>query len=82
MKFLELYQMHPCIWDPKNSAHKNKKKVSDAWTDIKKKHGTRVHSYAAKKEERIFDVYIQGVQDKNLHDLLVTLYLCIYKLYW
>nr|CAI5838323.1 unnamed protein product [Callosobruchus analis] len=34
MKFLELYQMHPYIWDSKNSAHKNKNKVSDASIDI------------------------------------------------
>lgn len=26
--------MHPCIWDPKNSSHKNKKKLNDAWVDI------------------------------------------------
>nr|XP_026483151.1 uncharacterized protein LOC113391404 [Vanessa tameamea] len=37
MRFLELYQTHPCIWDPKNRSHKNKTRLSDAWTDIKNK---------------------------------------------
>lgn len=39
MRFLDLYQMHPCIWDPKNGGHKVKTKVSDAWIDIKNNMG-------------------------------------------
>ncbi|CAG9574109.1 unnamed protein product [Danaus chrysippus] len=39
LRFLELYQMHPCIWDPRNVAHKNKTKVDDAWCVIKKELG-------------------------------------------
>ncbi len=31
MKFLELYQNEPSIWDPKHPLHKNKMKVHDAW---------------------------------------------------
>ncbi|CAG9569880.1 unnamed protein product [Danaus chrysippus] len=39
LRFLELYQMHPCIWDPQNVSHRNKTKVNDAWCVIKKELG-------------------------------------------
>ncbi|KAJ0182971.1 hypothetical protein K1T71_000947 [Dendrolimus kikuchii] len=39
MKFLELYQMHPCIWDPNNCSHKNIKKLNNAWIDIRNNMG-------------------------------------------
>ncbi|CAG4950316.1 unnamed protein product [Parnassius apollo] len=35
VRFLELYQMNPCIWDPGNEGHKNRQRVNDAWNTIK-----------------------------------------------
>ncbi|KAH9640457.1 hypothetical protein HF086_018123 [Spodoptera exigua] len=31
LSFLEHYQMEPCIWNPKDANHKDKKKQADAW---------------------------------------------------
>ncbi|VEN38003.1 unnamed protein product [Callosobruchus maculatus] len=51
MKFLELYQMHPCIWDPKDSGHKNKNKINAAWIDIEKDMGCECTVTELKKKK-------------------------------
>lgn len=32
LSFLEHYQMLPVLWDPQDKFHKDKKKLSDAWS--------------------------------------------------
>ncbi|CAG9792765.1 unnamed protein product [Diatraea saccharalis] len=39
LRFLELYQMNPCIWDPQNNNHRNRQRVNDAWNNIKESLG-------------------------------------------
>ncbi|KAH9629152.1 hypothetical protein HF086_011775 [Spodoptera exigua] len=39
LKFLELYQVNSCIWDPQNESHKNRQRVNDAWNNIKENLG-------------------------------------------
>lgn len=39
---IELYKEKECIWNPKNSDHKCRNSVHDAWTDIGKKLDTSV----------------------------------------
>lgn len=39
LTFLELYRSHPCIWDPKDVAYKDKTQHKKAWIDIKNKLG-------------------------------------------
>ncbi|CAK1578038.1 unnamed protein product [Parnassius mnemosyne] len=34
LRFLELYEKYPCIWDPKHIWYRNKDRVSEAWVDI------------------------------------------------
>ncbi|XP_062128340.1 uncharacterized protein LOC133840495 [Drosophila sulfurigaster albostrigata] len=33
-QFIELYKGHPCLWDPKNAAYKNKEKRSAAYANL------------------------------------------------
>lgn len=34
LKFIELYQAEPLLWNPRNSQHKNRNAVIDAWQRI------------------------------------------------
>ena len=34
MEFINLYEKHPVLWDPKHSNHKNRNSLNDAWLDI------------------------------------------------
>ena len=48
--FLELFQSEPVIWDPKEKAHKDKKKVNDAWIRIQEVMKIPIKDLKAKKD--------------------------------
>ncbi|CAG4962724.1 unnamed protein product [Parnassius apollo] len=50
LSFLERYQMEPCIWNPKDANHKDKKKQADAWIRLAKLTGRPVKEIKNKKE--------------------------------
>ncbi|KAL5233182.1 hypothetical protein ACI65C_000592 [Semiaphis heraclei] len=37
LEFWELYEAQPAIWNPKNTGHRNRKIVHDAWKEIESK---------------------------------------------
>ncbi|XP_047984629.1 uncharacterized protein LOC125225114 [Leguminivora glycinivorella] len=49
-EFIELYKNEPCIWNPKNKHHKDKRKIDDAWTRISNAMGIPVDELKRKKE--------------------------------
>lgn len=71
MKFLELYRSHRCIWDPKHSAHKNKRKLSEAWIDIQNnmEEPCTVVELKKKKESLMsaFRAYKTKIKRSSLH---------------
>lgn len=50
MTFLEAYQSKPCIWNPKDINHKDKKKVTDAWSQLSQALKKPVRELKIKKE--------------------------------
>lgn len=36
IKFMEIYQSQPILWDPKYRGHQDKAKTNDAWNKISK----------------------------------------------
>ncbi|KAF9418816.1 hypothetical protein HW555_004483 [Spodoptera exigua] len=50
LSFLEHYQMEPCIWNPKDANHKDKKKQADAWIRLAELTGRPVKEIKNKKE--------------------------------
>ncbi|KAF9417730.1 hypothetical protein HW555_005237 [Spodoptera exigua] len=50
MTFLEAYKSKPCIWNPKDANHKDKKKVADAWLQISHELKKPVKELKIKKE--------------------------------
>lgn len=50
LKFLELYQNEPVIWDPNHSHHKDKKKVKDAWVRLSQQLECSVAELKKKKD--------------------------------
>ncbi|CAB3250754.1 unnamed protein product [Arctia plantaginis] len=50
MAFLEAYQGEPCIWNPKDVSHKDKKKVADAWSQLSNTLKKPVKELKTKKE--------------------------------
>ncbi|XP_050360316.1 uncharacterized protein LOC126780094 [Nymphalis io] len=64
MRFLELYQTHPCIWDPKHRSHRNKTRLSDAWDDIKNKLGEPCTVQELKKKKESLMAAYRGYRTK------------------
>ncbi|XP_046976219.1 uncharacterized protein LOC124542299 [Vanessa cardui] len=64
LRFLELYQTHPCIWDPKHRSHKNKTRLSDAWTDIRDKLGEPCTVQELKKKKESLMAAYRGYRTK------------------
>ncbi|KAH9629559.1 hypothetical protein HF086_008603 [Spodoptera exigua] len=50
MTFLEAYKSKPCIWNPKDANHKDKKKVADAWLQLSHELKKPVKELKVKKE--------------------------------
>ncbi|XP_023947478.2 uncharacterized protein LOC112052579 [Bicyclus anynana] len=50
LTFLDYYKKEPCIWDPNNVDHKDKRKVADAWIRISKVTRVSVRDLKIKKE--------------------------------
>ncbi|XP_014279545.1 uncharacterized protein [Halyomorpha halys] len=50
MYFLECYQAEPCIWNPQDQDHKDKKKVAEAWSRISEILHKSVKDLKIKKE--------------------------------
>ncbi|XP_050424209.1 uncharacterized protein LOC126835579 [Adelges cooleyi] len=50
LKFLELYQNEPVIWDPVHSLHKDKKKINHAWARLAGQLGCSTAELKKKKD--------------------------------
>lgn len=50
LNFLECYKGEPCIWDPSNDDHKDKKVVAKAWSRISNAMNKPVKELKTKKE--------------------------------
>ncbi|CAD7090173.1 unnamed protein product [Hermetia illucens] len=50
LNFLGCYQAEPCIWDPNNRDHKDKKKVAEAWNRLSIAFNKPVKELKMKKE--------------------------------
>ncbi|XP_045500098.1 uncharacterized protein LOC123697599 [Colias croceus] len=50
LKFLEAYKNKPCLWNSKDADHKNRQKVSNAWTDLSTIMNKSVKELKSKKE--------------------------------
>lgn len=50
LNFLECYKGEPCIWDPSNDYHKDKKVVAKAWSRISNAMNKPVKELKTKKE--------------------------------
>ncbi|XP_041970184.1 uncharacterized protein LOC121726764 [Aricia agestis] len=58
LKFLELYQINSCIWDPQHESHKNRQCVNDAWSNIKENLGLSCSiKDLKKKKESLMSAY-------------------------
>lgn len=65
LKFLECYQAEPCIWDPTNKHHKDKKKTADAWSRLSKVTNVPIKELKSKKESLMatFRKHLKKKQD-------------------
>ncbi|CAG5012156.1 unnamed protein product [Parnassius apollo] len=57
--------MEPCIWNPKDANHKDKKKQADAWIRLAELTGRPVKEIKNKKE--IEDFFSQALEKKNVN---------------
>lgn len=64
MRFLKLYKSHPCIWNPKDSGHKNRKKVNNAWIEIQNGLGERCTVKDLKKKRESLMSAFRGYKAK------------------
>ncbi|CAG5009190.1 unnamed protein product [Parnassius apollo] len=64
VRFLELYQMNPCIWDPGNEGHKNRQRVNDAWNTIKDNLGVPCTLQDLKKKKESLMSAYRGYKTK------------------
>lgn len=48
-RFVDLYQAHSILWDPKHRCHKDRVKVNNAWRAISKNTNTPVNELKKKK---------------------------------
>ncbi|CAH2088732.1 unnamed protein product [Euphydryas editha] len=64
IRFLELYQMNPCIWDPQNEGHKNRQRVKDAWNTIKDNMGVPCSLQDLKKKKESLMSAYRGYKTK------------------
>ncbi|KAH9630270.1 hypothetical protein HF086_012455 [Spodoptera exigua] len=63
LSFLEHYQMEPCIWNPKDANHKDKKKQADAWIRLAELTGRPVKEIKIKRD--IDDYFSQALEKKT-----------------
>ncbi|CAG5035590.1 unnamed protein product [Parnassius apollo] len=64
LSFLKHYQMEPCIWNPKDANHKDKKKQADAWIRLAELTGRPVKEIKNKKGD-IDDYFSQALEKKK-----------------
>ncbi|KAJ0171398.1 hypothetical protein K1T71_012948 [Dendrolimus kikuchii] len=50
-RFIELYQAENCLWNTRNTNHKNKNIINDSWKRIADTMGVPVHELKKKKEK-------------------------------
>lgn len=50
LHFLECFEGEPCIWNPQDKSHKDKRKVADAWIRLSDTLNTPVKELKKKKD--------------------------------
>lgn len=70
---IELYKKKECIWNPKNSNHKCRNSVHDAWTDIGKKLDTSVLKLKRKIKNLVSQFHREHKNIAKLKNLVLEL---------
>lgn len=76
LEFLNIYEKHPALWDPKNRNHKNRNYISDRWTDIKNELSVDFSIDSLKKKKETAKIMVVKLENQcrahHVHPLAIN----------